>query len=104
MWLPRFAFPAQDILVIKDAENREWMWEASISELDGRYLFLSVTRDTARVCIFPSEFLRVIVSFTLTGGRAQKNLLWVADLQENEIGQNIKWEKLIDEFEAEYSV
>ncbi|KAF8548935.1 hypothetical protein OG21DRAFT_1422158 [Imleria badia] len=72
---------SQDVLVMKDAEHREWMWGTSISELDGRYLFLSVSRDTAR-----------------------KNLLWVADLQENEIGQNIKWEKLIDEFEAEYEV
>ena len=88
-------------MVIKDAENREWMWGTSISELDGRYLFLSVYRDTARVCIF---FLRLIVSFTWTGGRAQKNLLWVADLQENEIGPNIKWEKLVDQFEAEYDV
>ncbi|KAH0836753.1 prolyl oligopeptidase [Lanmaoa asiatica] len=71
----------QDILVMKDAEHREWMWGPSVSELDGRYLFLTVSRDTAR-----------------------KNLLWVADLEENEIGQNIKWEKLIDEFEAEYDV
>jgi len=66
---------------MKDAEHREWMWGPSISELDGRYLFLSVSRDTAR-----------------------KNLLWVADLQENEIGPSIKWEKLINEFEAEYDV
>ncbi|KAG9313061.1 prolyl oligopeptidase [Chiua virens] len=72
---------SQDVLVVKDAEHREWMWATSISELDGRYLFLGVSRDTAR-----------------------KNLLWVADLQANEIGQNIKWEKLIDEFEAEYDV
>ncbi|KAI9456943.1 prolyl oligopeptidase [Boletus coccyginus] len=72
---------SQDILVIKDAEHPEWMWGTYISELDGRYLFLSVCRDTAR-----------------------KNLLWVADLQETEIGQNIKWKKLIDEFEAEYNV
>ncbi|KAN0088402.1 Prolyl oligopeptidase, N-terminal beta-propeller domain containing protein, partial [Tylopilus felleus] len=72
---------SQDVLVIKDAEHREWMWATSVSELDGRYLFLTVSRDTAR-----------------------KNLLWVADLQENEIGQNIKWEKVIDEFEAEYDV
>ncbi|KAF9240642.1 prolyl oligopeptidase [Melanogaster broomeanus] len=72
---------SEDILVMKDAEHREWMWGVNVSELDGRYLFLSVSRDTAR-----------------------KNLLWVADLQENEIGQNMKWEKLIDEFEAEYDV
>lgn len=48
-------FLAQDVLVMKDSEHGEWMWAASISELDGRYLFLSVSRDTARVCIFPSH-------------------------------------------------
>ncbi|KAG6331834.1 hypothetical protein ID866_7256 [Astraeus odoratus] len=72
---------SEDILVMKDAEHPDWMWEASISELDGRYLYLSVVRDTAR-----------------------KNLLWVSDLQENEIGQNMKWVKLIDEYDAEYTV
>ncbi|KIJ65569.1 hypothetical protein HYDPIDRAFT_174977 [Hydnomerulius pinastri MD-312] len=72
---------SEDILVMKNAEHPEWMWGTTVSELDGRYLFLSVARDTAR-----------------------KNLLWVSDLQENEIGQNMKWEKLVDEFEAEYDV
>ncbi|KIK99823.1 hypothetical protein PAXRUDRAFT_30278 [Paxillus rubicundulus Ve08.2h10] len=72
---------SEDLLVMRDAEHREWMWGASVSELDGKYVFLSVSRDTAR-----------------------KNLLWVSDLEENEIGQNMKWEKLVDEFEAEYDV
>ncbi|KAF9224006.1 hypothetical protein BS17DRAFT_795584 [Gyrodon lividus] len=72
---------SEDILVMKDAEHREWMWGTSVSELDGKYLFLSVSRDTAR-----------------------KNLLWVSVLQENEIGQNMEWEKLVNEFEAEYDV
>lgn len=72
---------SEDILVIKDAEHPTWMWEVSVSELDGRYLYLSIVRDTAR-----------------------KNLLWISDLQENEIGQNMIWEKLIDEFDAEYRV
>lgn len=72
---------SEDILVVKDAEHPEWMWGAEVSELDGRYLYLSVVRDTAR-----------------------KNLLWICDLQENTIGPNMKWEKLIDEFDAEYRV
>lgn len=84
---------------MKDAEHPEWMWSTSISELDGKYMFLSVSRDTARVCI-------PFVSFTSPHAnvRTQKNLLWVADLQQNDIGQNMKWEKLIDDFEAEYEV
>jgi hypothetical protein len=31
-------------------------------------------------------------------------MLWVADLQENEIGQNMKWDKIVNEFESEYTV
>lgn len=41
---------------MKDSEHPEWMWATTISELDGRYLFLTVSRDTARVCIFLSVF------------------------------------------------
>lgn len=43
-------------------------------------------------------------TWTLANVPAQKNLLWVADLEENQIGQNIKWVKLIDDFEAKYEV
>lgn len=55
-WLYRSAlltnasYVAQDILVMKDAEHPEWMWGASISEVDGRYLFLDIVRDTGKVC------------------------------------------------------
>lgn len=31
-------------------------------------------------------------------------MLWIADLHENEIGPNIKWNKIINEFEASYSM
>jgi prolyl oligopeptidase len=31
-------------------------------------------------------------------------MLWIADLNENEIGQDIKWDKLINEFDAEYDM
>lgn len=33
---------------------------------------------------------------------AQKNLLWVADLEKDEIGPNLKWTKFINEFDASY--
>lgn len=72
---------SQDTLVMKDAEHPEWMWGASVSEVDGRYLFLDIVQDTGK-----------------------KNMLWVADLQENEIGQNMKWDKIVNEFESEYTV
>ena len=41
---------AADILILKDPENPDWMWSVSISELDGRYLELSISKDSSRVC------------------------------------------------------
>ena len=35
---------------MKDAEHPEWMWGASVSEVDGRYLFLDIVKDTGKVC------------------------------------------------------
>ncbi|QRW15681.1 carbohydrate esterase family 10 protein [Rhizoctonia solani] len=54
-----------------------------VTSPDGRYLILYVSRDTAR-----------------------QNLLWVTDLEDpsNPIGPNMKWIKLIDDWEASYSV
>ena len=34
----------------------------------------------------------------------QKNLLWIAEFETNNIGPNIQWIKLVNEFEAEYEV
>jgi len=42
---------ADDILVIKDDTNPEWMWTADISQVDGKYLTLYVLRDTSRVLV-----------------------------------------------------
>ncbi|PIL36633.1 hypothetical protein GSI_00322 [Ganoderma sinense ZZ0214-1] len=70
---------SEDILVYKDPSNPEWMWGTQITEVDGRYLLLSVRRDTSR-----------------------KTLLWVADLQKDTIGPNLVWDKVVDEFEANY--
>jgi hypothetical protein len=39
----------EDILVMKDDENPEWMWGVEISEVDGRYLMLYTSKDTDRV-------------------------------------------------------
>ncbi|KAI0346955.1 hypothetical protein BDW22DRAFT_1321836 [Trametopsis cervina] len=71
---------SEDILVYKDDSNPEWFWSAEVSEVDGRYLILSVSRDTSR-----------------------KNLLWIADLQHNTIGQHMRWIKVVDEFDAAYT-
>ncbi|KAI0922051.1 hypothetical protein AcV5_000515 [Taiwanofungus camphoratus] len=70
---------AEDILIHKDDEHPEWMWATQVSELDGRYLLLSISRDSAR-----------------------KNALWIADIEKDTIGQNMRWDKLINEYEAAY--
>lgn len=33
----------------------------------------------------------------------QKNLIWIADMEKDAIGQNMQWDKLVDEFDASYS-
>ncbi|KAH8829968.1 prolyl oligopeptidase [Flagelloscypha sp. PMI_526] len=72
---------SDDLIVYQDPANPHWMFYAGITELDGRYLFLYQTKDTSR-----------------------KNLLWVTDLESNEIGPNMKWTRLIDEWDAQYHV
>ncbi|OBZ71845.1 Prolyl endopeptidase [Grifola frondosa] len=70
---------SEDVLVHKDEAHPEWMWGTEVTEVDGRFAILSVRRDTSR-----------------------KNLLWVADLEQDTIGDNMKWNKVIDEFVADY--
>ncbi|TFL05465.1 prolyl oligopeptidase [Pterulicium gracile] len=72
---------SEDILVHKSDENPQWMWGAEVSEVDGKYLILYPSRDTSR-----------------------KNLLWIADLENNTIGPDMKWDKVIDEYDAAYNV
>jgi hypothetical protein len=40
---------AEDILVMENPDQPEWYWNAGVSEVDGRWLELTVSRDTARV-------------------------------------------------------
>ncbi|KAG9092555.1 hypothetical protein FRC06_011880, partial [Ceratobasidium sp. 370] len=72
-----------DILVMKNDDEPNYMWGTSVTSPDGRYLALYVSRDTAR-----------------------QNLLWITDLEDesNPIGPNMKWIKLINEWDAEYSI
>ncbi|KAG5642611.1 hypothetical protein DXG03_002481 [Asterophora parasitica] len=71
---------SEDILIYKDAQNPEWMFSADITD-DGKYIILYTMKDSSR-----------------------KNLLWIADLETNQIGPNIKWNKVIDEFKGEYHI
>ncbi|PFH50576.1 hypothetical protein AMATHDRAFT_193040 [Amanita thiersii Skay4041] len=71
---------SDDILVHRDPANPEWMFSAEVTD-DGDYLVLYTMKDTAR-----------------------KNLLWIVNLRENEIGPNMKWRKICDTYEAEYDL
>ncbi|KAG8809530.1 hypothetical protein FRC17_003398 [Serendipita sp. 399] len=71
---------SEDVLVWKDDENPEWLFGAQVTE-DGKYMAMYISKDTSR-----------------------KHKLWITDLTQNEIGPNMKWLKLIDDYEAEYSI
>ena len=52
---------AEDILIVKDDAHPDWMWHMEVSEVDGRYLILSVTQDTARVRAYMKTELRTFM-------------------------------------------
>ena len=86
-----------DVLIIEDPGNPEYMFGAEVSDVDGRYLILYTNRDTAPVRQkFPTNN---VSSLTCT---CQKNKLWIADLATSELGPNIRWNKIIDTFDAAY--
>jgi hypothetical protein len=41
---------------MKNPEEPEWMWGASVSEVDGRWLMLYASRDTSRVGVALAAF------------------------------------------------
>jgi len=69
---------SEDILIHKDPANPEWMFSVDVTD-DGKYLKMYIAKDTSR-----------------------KHLFWIADLEKNPIGSDIKWIKVINEFEADY--
>lgn len=70
---------SEDILLLKDPENPTWMWGTEISEVDGKYLILTISRDTAR-----------------------KYLTWIADLTKGPISEGLQWDKVVNTFDAKY--
>ena len=63
-----------DVFIYKNEQEPEWLYSIDPTE-DGRFLVFTASRDTAR-----------------------SNLLWIADLQETEIGPNLKWKRVINEW------
>ncbi|TCD60280.1 hypothetical protein EIP91_010432 [Steccherinum ochraceum] len=70
---------SEDVLVMKDEANPTWIFGAEVSEVDGRYLILSILRDTS-----------------------WRNSVWIADLEKQAIGQDLQWNKVVDGFDARY--
>ena len=89
--------PAEDVLIWKDDANPEWQFGVQISESDGKHLALYISRDTARVSDL--YFTRNRIDFP-----PQKQKLWLTDLSKNDLGLDMKWNKLIDEFDADYGM
>lgn len=72
---------SEDILIHEDRKNPTWMFSIDFTE-KREYIIFYTMKDTSR-----------------------KNLLWAAEYnKEDGIGPNIKWNKIIDEFDAEYEV
>ncbi|KAF8169488.1 prolyl oligopeptidase [Pholiota molesta] len=69
---------SEDVLIYQDKENPEYMFHVEISE-DEQYIFLYILKDSSR-----------------------QNLLRVAKFDPNNIGPDIKWNKIADEWGAEY--
>ncbi|KAH9813561.1 prolyl endopeptidase [Melampsora americana] len=70
----------KDILILQDPENPHYMWGTGVTD-DGKYLIMSVAKDSAR-----------------------SNQLWIAKLDEEPIGPNIKWHKIVNEFGNEFDL
>ncbi|KJA14253.1 hypothetical protein HYPSUDRAFT_150630 [Hypholoma sublateritium FD-334 SS-4] len=68
----------EDILVFKDEENPERMFHVEVTE-DGKHIFLYILKDSSR-----------------------QNLLWQAEFDPDNIGLDIKWNRIVEEWGAEY--
>ena len=91
-------FSADDVLILQSKEHREWMFSIEITE-DSKYLIVYIVRDTSRVIDCP-----MIVLDIFSNAFEQQNLLWITEFDANNIGPDMKWNKIFDEFEGEYDV
>ncbi|EGG06431.1 prolyl endopeptidase [Melampsora larici-populina 98AG31] len=70
----------KDILILEDPENPEYMWGTGVTD-DGKYLIMSTAKDSSR-----------------------SNRLWIAKLDDQSIGPNLKWHKIVNEFGNEFDL
>lgn len=70
---------SDDVLIHRNADEPTWMFGCGSTD-DGRFLTMHTSRDTGR-----------------------SNLLWIADLQETQIGPDMKWHKVINEWGSYWS-
>jgi len=91
-------FSADDVLILQSKEHREWMFSIEITE-DSKYLIVYIVRDTSRVI----DCLMIVLDI-FSNAFEQQNLLWITEFDTNNIGPDLKWNKIFDEFEGEYDV
>jgi prolyl oligopeptidase len=89
---------ADDILVMKDPQNPTYMWSMGVSEKDGRFLALTVRKDTSRVGRYHTSSSELMLT------SLQKNKIWLCDLTKSAIGPDMPWVKVVDEFKASYGL
>ena len=84
-------------MVYQDQKNPYWTFGVYMTE-DGKYLVMYVCKScsTVRYILLLIPLL-VLMLF-------QQNLLWIANFDKNNIGPNIEWIKVVDEFVSEYTV
>ncbi|KDR74502.1 hypothetical protein GALMADRAFT_70906 [Galerina marginata CBS 339.88] len=71
---------SEDTLIYQDKEHRDWMFSIDVTD-DGNYLLLYILKDSSR-----------------------QNLLWIAAFDPANLGPNIKWQKVFDEYHSEYEI
>lgn len=80
----------------RDKENPHRVFSVDVTE-DGKYIVMNILKDCSAVRYILLIPLLVLMLF-------QQNLLWIANFDKNNIGRNIKWIKIVDEFVSEYAV
>ncbi|THH29786.1 hypothetical protein EUX98_g4401 [Antrodiella citrinella] len=70
---------SEDVLAFKDESNPSWVYSAEVTPVDGKYVIVTIAKDTS-----------------------WRNLIRIAYLEKETIGQSMQWDKLIDSFDGKY--
>ena len=82
-------------MVYQDKENPHRLFSIGVTE-DGKYLVMYISEDCSKV-----RYILLLIPLLMS---FQKNLLWIANFDKDNIGPNIEWMKVVNEFVSGYSV